>query len=71
MKSESLLDESYTSSLVAASKVTKDDTPRRLFLKRGIRALSTEVSIKKQKFKEPPTNCKTTKKENSFLGVYH
>lgn len=37
--------------MIAASEVAKDDTPRRIFLKRGIRQLSSEVTIKNKKLK--------------------
>ncbi|KAL4096705.1 hypothetical protein QTP88_021608 [Uroleucon formosanum] len=48
MEGGSLLDESP---LIVSSKVNKDDTPRRLFLKHGIRTLSVQVKIKNKQLK--------------------
>lgn len=39
------------SSLINSSKVTKDDTPHWLFLKRGIQTLSAQVKIKNKQLK--------------------
>lgn len=39
------------SSFLAASEIKNDDTPRRIFLKRGIRQLSQEMKIKNKKLK--------------------
>lgn len=43
--------ETIETSFIGASKVSNDDTPRRMFLKRGIRQLSSEMIIKNKKMK--------------------
>lgn len=47
--------------LAAASTISDEDTPKRLFLKRGVRKLFGEVEIKKQKIEGVATKFKTSK----------
>lgn len=46
-----LFQEKAESSFLAASSASVDDTPKRLFLKYGIRQLSNEIQIKNNKLK--------------------
>lgn len=50
-------------SLMTASKIELTDTPRRRFLKRGIRKLTDEIAIKDMKLKAVRQTVRRKKKK--------
>lgn len=64
------LQKNIKSSFMIASNISECDTPRCIFLKRGIKQLSDEIVIKNKKLKELQRTLNRQKKEIGTLKTF-